>query len=141
MSIATFLAGCFLSVCALGAHACSPPPRMELVPGPNGASVPYFNEYAYAFIGKAVGYSQNEWGDPTLDVAVLDAWTPRQRNGDVVKVTVRPWSGCDDKPRARGNFEPSKYPTGTRLRVVTFSPVIDPRDSEIALVVLGLAPK
>jgi hypothetical protein len=112
---------------------------MRLEPGPAGASIPYFNKYAYAYIGKVVGYSENEWKDPALAVEVLDAWTPVQKNGDVLKVSVQPWSGCG-LPHARGNFDPSKYPIGTRLRVIAFSNVINIGDAQIALVVLGAAP-
>ncbi|GAC1412332.1 MAG: hypothetical protein NVSMB6_14160 [Burkholderiaceae bacterium] len=113
---------------------------MQLVGGPNGTLIPYFNDYAYAFIGKVVGYGENEWKDPALDIQVLDAWTSRQKNGDILKISVQPWSGCNDLPRARGNFDPTKYPAGTRLRVITFSPVIASWDSEVALLVLGLPP-
>ena len=130
-----------LTVSAHLVYSCSPPPRMTSVPGPAGTSIPYFNEYAYAFIGKVVGYSENEWGDPSLDIQVLDAWTPRQRNGDILKITVQPGSGCEvEVARKRGDFEPSKYPIGTRLRVVAFSPVIPDWDAKISLTVLGSAP-
>ena len=112
---------------------------MQTVAGPDGSSVPYFNEYAFAFVGKVVGYSENEWKDPSLNVQVLDAWTPRQRIGEILKVSVQPWSGCD-LPRTQGDFDPSKYPIGTRLRLVTFSTVIASWDEKIALVVLGVAP-
>jgi len=133
-----FFGFCILAF-ARTAHPCSPPTPMRPVPGPAGSSVPYFNEYAHAYIGKVIGYSKNEWGDPSLDVQVLDAWTPQQKNGDILKVSVQPWSGCG-LPRERGSFDPTKYPVGTRLRVVTFSAVIDESDAEIALVVLGVAP-
>jgi len=112
---------------------------MHLVAGPGGASIPYFNEYAFAYVGKVIGYSENEWKDPSLDVQVLDAWTPMQKTGDILKVSVQPWSGCD-LPHARGNFDPSKYPIGTRLRVITFTSVISSDDAALAFVVLGAAP-
>ena len=133
-----FFVACTLLACTQ-ALACSPPPALQSVVGPDGSSVPYFNEYAFAYVGKVVGYSENEWKDPALDVQVLDAWTPRQKIGDVLKVSVQPWSGCD-LPHARGDFNPSKYPIGTRLRVVTFSGVIATGDAPLALVVLGVAP-
>ena len=139
MRISSLLASCIFLASAQSALGCGPPPKMELVPGPGGTSVPWFNEYAYAYIGKVVGHSKDESDNPALDVQVLDAWTPVQKNGDVLKVTVQPWSGCG-LPRKRGDFDPSKYPIGTRLRVITFTTVIATWDERVALVVLGSAP-
>ena len=139
MRIASLLVALLLFANAREVSSCTPPTEMQLVPGPAGTPVPWFNEYAYAYIGKVVAYSKDEWGNPALDVQVLDAWTPMQKNGDILKVTVQPWSGCG-LPRERGSFEPSKYPIGTRLRVVTFSRVIASWDAKVALVVLGPAP-
>ena len=130
---------CLLLACEQDTLACSPPPRLELVPGPAGTSVPWFNQYAYAYIGKVVGYSENESKDPALSVQVLDAWTPVQKVGDILKVSVQPWSGCG-LPHERGGFDPAKYPIGTRLRVITFTAVINELDAANALVVLGAAP-
>ena len=58
----------------------------------------------------------------------LDAWTPMQKNGDVLTVAVR------------GDFDRHKYPIGTRLRVICFCRVIVRSDAHLALVVLGVAP-
>jgi hypothetical protein len=139
MRVSILFGACALFLCARGVSACTPPAAMHLESGPAGASIPYFNEYAYAYVGKVVGYSENEWKDPALAVEVLDAWTPMQKKGDVLKVSVQPWSGCG-LPHARGNFDPSKYPIGTRLRVITFAKVIDIEDAKLALVVIGVAP-
>jgi hypothetical protein len=122
-------------------HACTPPARLGLEPEPAGSSVPYFNNYFYAFVGKVVGYAENESKDPALAVEVLDAWTPMQKPGDVLNIRVSIWSGCSATAlHTRSNFDPKKYPVGTRLRVVTVGLAVPTWDSEISLAVLGVAP-
>jgi hypothetical protein len=135
MRVSNNIAACIALFCLQGALADTPPPQMHLVPGPAGTEVPYFNDYAYAYIGKVIGYSENQWKHPALDVLVLDAWTPKQKDGDILKVTVQPWSAAE-----HGDFDPSRYPIGTRLRVITFGKEISNWDADIALVVLGVGP-
>ena len=128
MRVSNLVGAFILWLCMPYGFADTPPPPMHAEPGPDGTRIPYFNQYAYAYIGKVVGYSENEWKDSALEVQVLDAWTPMQKNGDVLTVAVR------------GDFDPHKYPIGTRVRVICFSRVIDRSDAHLALVVLGVAP-
>lgn len=139
MRIPACLWACLLCLYAHDVHACSPPVPVGFIAGPADTDIPDISDQVYAYIGKVVGYSKNEWDDPSLDIEVLDAWTPKQKKGDVLKVTVQPWSGCH-LPRERGGFDPREYPVGTRLRIVSPGNVIPSSDVESALVVVGVAP-
>jgi len=85
MRVSNLVGGFILWLCMPYGFADTPPPPMHAEPGPDGTPIPYFNQYAYAYIGKVVGYSENEWKDPALEVQVLgclDADAKERRRPD-----------------------------------------------------------
>ncbi len=122
------------------AIACSPPPPLSVIEGPNGTLVPNREPSYYAFLGKVVGHTRNGRGVPALSVKVIDAWTTRQRVGEVIVIAVEQWQGCG-LPEAMGEpFQPQAYPLGTRLRIVSRESTMFTWDVENGISVLGAAP-
>ena len=122
------------------AIACSPPPAIPVVAGPNGVMLPYQEPSYFAFLGKVVGHEDNAAGVPALAVEVLDAWTARQRRGEIVTIAVEQWQGCG-LPKPMGErFQPARYPIGTRVRIVSRESTMYTWDVEVGISVLGVAP-
>ncbi|MFP7722804.1 hypothetical protein [Lysobacter sp. A3-1-A15] len=117
--------------------ACSPPAPLPLVAGPAGATLPYFDASFVAFVGRVVGHSESADGFPQVEVEVLDPWTPRQASGEIVRISVSTWNGCDRPASPAAAFIPTTYPVGTRLRVVGRTARIFDWDIETSVLVLG----
>lgn len=122
------------------AIACSPPPPLSVVEGPGGTLVPYQEPSYYAFLGKVVGHTRNGQGAPALSVEVIDAWTTRQKIGEVVIIAVQQWQGCGLKKAMGELFQPQAYPLGTRLRIVSRDSTMFTWDVKNGISVLGVAP-
>jgi len=122
-------------------EACSPPPPQGgTVDGPANSSVPYYEPSYYAFIGKVLKEAKDPKGNPGLSIQVLDAWTNRQSVGDVITVGVEQWMGCGLTSPMGDPFNPSQYPPGTRLRIVSKDSTLYTWDVKFIMLVLGVAP-
>jgi hypothetical protein len=121
-----------------GVTACTlpaPQPAVEVVPG---TRVPFFDDRYYAFIGRVVGSSVFQ-GSPGLDVEVIDPWTPVQRSGEMLHVSVIEWRGCLEAHVPSRKFAPAEFPIGVRVRVVSRSLQLWEADLEHSLLVIGKA--
>ncbi|MCL1636141.1 hypothetical protein M2650_16080 [Luteimonas sp. SX5] len=117
------------------AFSCSPPLALWL--GPEGPKVPYQYPSHFAFLGKVVGYTTTSTGDPALSLLVLDAWTNRQVEGQVIDIGVAQWQGCNlSKPMGKP-FHPETYPIGTRLRIIAREQTMFTWDVDAGILVLG----
>jgi len=137
-----FLAALF-ALCVVSGqpvNACSPPPPMSVVTGPNGVMLPYQEPSYFAFLGRVVGYAESAAATPALAIEVIDPWTARQRRGEIVTIAVEQWQGCNLSKPMGERFQPAKYPIGTRVRVVSPRSTMYTWDVEVGLVVLGVAP-
>ena len=119
------------------AFACSPPPPLSTVEGPNGTMVPYQDPTYFAFLGRIVGHSLTKDGDPALVVLVLDAWTNRQEAGQVLAIGVAQWRGCGLTEPMGEPFHPENYPIGTRVRIVSRDQTMFTWDTDNGILVLG----
>mgnify|MGYP007089896485 CR=1 FL=1 len=110
--------------------------------GEKGPHVPYEHQQFYAFLGKVVGHTTTNSGDPALSIVVLDAWTQRQKEGQLMTIGVAQWIGCGlSDPIDKKPFQPSAYPVGTRLRVISREETMYTWDVALGITVLGLGTK
>ena len=121
------------------ADACSPPAPTFTEEIANGVAIPRWDASWYAFLGKVVAHTKGSDGEPAVTFAVLDAWTPRQRVGEAITVSIPQWSGCGEgwEHERATPVDLSIFPIGARVRVVAREPKVQAWDIDASMVVLG----
>ena len=136
-----FVAAILAMSCFSGpVQACSPPPALSTVQGPANTPIAYQDNSFFAFVGRVSGHAQTEHGAPALTIEVLDAWTSRQAIGELVTIGVEQWQGCGLTKPMGEPFDPSQYPIGTRVRIVSRDATMNTWDAKTGILVLGIAP-